>query len=174
MALNTKQQQLIGELFSESENVVLQAIEQLKTEGSEEVLEPLFDLLVSTNNDLIKDEVFKLLNNVKNKNSVDIYVEAIANPKYNIYKPELIAACWENGLDFSKHLSFFVDEVINEDYLVGIEAITVIETFNPPFNTEELNLNIAKLEKAYVAAEPMKQPMIQSLGKLLNDMLSMQ
>ena len=173
MALNEKQKQLIGELFSGSEATSLKAIKQLKEDGNEDVLVPLFDLLVNTGSEVIKEEILTLLNNVKNKNAVNIYVNAISNPKYSIYKPVLIAACWENGLDYSNHLSFFVEQVINEDYLVGIEAITVIETFNPPFNSEEISLNIDKLEKAYLSADPIKQPMLQSLAKLLNDRLNL-
>jgi hypothetical protein len=172
MGLNEKQQQLIGELFSGSEATSIKAIKQLKEDGNEDVLIPLFDLLVTTGSEVIKEEILILLNNVKNKKAVDIYVKAISNPKYSIYKPELIAACWENGLDYSNYLSFFVEQVISEDYLVGIEAITVIETFNPPYNNEEISLNIDKLEKAYLTADSIKQPMLQSLAKLLNERLN--
>jgi hypothetical protein len=172
MGLNEKQKQLIGELFSGSEATSIKAIKQLKEDGNEDVLIPLFDLLVTTGSEVIKEEILILLNNVKNKSAVDIYIKAISNPKYSIYKPELIAACWENGLDYSNYLSFFVEQVISEDFLVGIEAITVIETFNPPYNNEEISLNIDKLEKAYLAADSIKQPMLQSLAKLLNERLN--
>lgn len=50
---------------------------------------------------------------------------------FKIKKPEqkaqLIAACWETGLDFSNDVLVFVDLINHENYLVSLEAFTVIQ-----------------------------------------------
>jgi hypothetical protein len=48
-------------------------------------------------------------------------------PKFEKHQKELVMSCWESGLDFSAHLIFFANLVVNCEYPVALEAITVID-----------------------------------------------
>jgi hypothetical protein len=172
MELSKNLQKAIADIFSSNDSVVLKALDVVKNEGNEQVINPLLDLLITTKSDLIRNEVLSILNTIKNPKAAPVLVGAIQNPKYALFKPELIAACWENGLNYSPYLSVFVEELINEDYLVGIEAITLIENLSPPYNYDEIHQCLNKLEKAYFEDNPMKQELIKSCGKILSNMLT--
>lgn len=71
-----------------------------------------------------QEEIFKTL---KENKSGDILIEAIGNLKRNSDKAKLIAACWESGLDFSANFLFFTRLACDDDFLVSLEALTVID-----------------------------------------------
>ena len=56
-----------------------------------------------------------------------------------------MAACWESGLDFSKYLEFFIQLIIGSDYGLCMEACTVIECMEGPFQTNTQELCLSKL-----------------------------
>ena len=51
----------------------------------------------------------------------------------------LVAICWESGVNFSPYMTFFSALVCHPDYAVAMEALTVIEESEGPFNKEDLD-----------------------------------
>lgn len=64
---------------------------------------------------------------LRNSNAQQFLVDLLGLKQYENHRKELLAACWESGLDFSNHLIFFVNLVVNCEYLEALEAITVID-----------------------------------------------
>lgn len=81
-------------------------------------------LLTDSNHRERKSEVLAILNNNK---AQQFLVNLIADPSHKKHQYELIMACWESGLDFSEHLIFFSELVLNCEYLSALEALTVID-----------------------------------------------
>ena len=57
----------------------------------------------------------------------------------------LVAICWESGVDFSHYMTFFSALVCHPDYAVAMEALTVIEEAEGPFQKGDIEaaLNLA-------------------------------
>lgn len=72
-------------------------------------------------------EKLDALNIIRKAKAQQFLVDLIAMPKHQKHQRELVMSCWESGLDFSIHLIFFVDLVVNCEYPVALEAITVID-----------------------------------------------
>jgi len=87
-------------------------------------------------------------------------IEAIRNPKYTPILKELVSSCWENGLDFSKYLSVFVDLLIKYDLIIAFEAYTVIMNNEHRIDPEIIDLEIERLEKALPTISEQKRPLI--------------
>lgn len=162
------QEQLVADLYSPNEPIVLKAIEELREHGNEKTLESLIQLLCATSSELIRIELIKYLNELKSDKALPPLIEAIANPKYHVFQVELIAAIWESGLDASDYLEFFIDLIIEQDYLVGIEAITVIENILAAIEKTVAERNIVKIESALLTTETIKEALLKSLIGLIN------
>ncbi|MCD6354158.1 MAG: hypothetical protein J7L95_01270, partial [Prolixibacteraceae bacterium] len=114
-------------LNSGETTTVLTALQKLQERGNKLYLPILFDLLISNPEKSIVKEIEKLLENIKDKETVETFIEALKNDKYNPIKKTLLTACWQSGLDFSAHVPFFVQMVIADDLELAFEAFTVVE-----------------------------------------------
>lgn len=74
-----------------------------------------------------KAEKHDALNIIRKAKAQQFLVDLIAMPRYQKHQRELVMSCWESGLDFSAHLIFFCNVVVNCEYPVALEAITVID-----------------------------------------------
>ena len=135
-------------LFSAKSEVVLSAIEWVKTKGNKLYIPLLFDLLNSSPGHEIETEIKNLLETIKDKNAVNIFMRAIEDEKYKGIRKTILAACWQNGLDFSTFLPVFVDLVIHEDWKTAFEAFTVIDNFEFFPGEEIINVSIHKINEA--------------------------
>lgn len=116
------------ELFSGDQDTVSKALSKIKDSSCFDLIEPLFDLYVTTQKNDIKSKVFSLLCDVKDQRFVDFLILALSKPKYSGIKKEITGMCWQTGLDFSGKMSFFVDLLINGNDDVAIEAYSVFES----------------------------------------------
>jgi hypothetical protein len=122
-----------------------------KTEGSaddtpvrEGKISNLISLLTDPSNKDIKEEALITL---KKDKGGDLLLTAIASPESDGRKHILVAACWESEINFSKYLPFFILLAMSDDYLVSLEAITVIENMEGPFETSHIKDGIKKIKE---------------------------
>lgn len=120
--------QLESDLFSAKSETVISVLKTLKEKGNVHYLPLLFDLLNSSPEENIEEEIKKILGNLKVREAAPVLVEALQQQKYIGIRKPLATACWQNGLNFKDHLPVFVTLVIEEDFETGFEAFTVIES----------------------------------------------
>lgn len=106
-------------------------------------VENLISLLTDPKNKHIKEEALLTL---KKEKGGYLLLAAILKSKSPDKKQQLIAACWESEIDFASYLPFFIDLAITGDYMVALEAITVIETMEGTFNKEHLVQAVDKIK----------------------------
>ena len=140
MIIDVKSKDILSNLKSTDPEILLETITKIRDSGNSYILAELIDLLHNTELPEIKRSILNLLSELKNKESVPAFIEAIKNEKYINEHKELIACCWQNGLSYNKYLPVFIDLVINEEFLIAFEAFTVIENKpNPPIPQFPLN-----------------------------------
>ncbi|MBC7862569.1 MAG: hypothetical protein IAF38_06300 [Bacteroidia bacterium] len=110
-----------------------------------------------------KDEALKLIKEFEGK---EILLEAVAQPEFLKHRAVLVAACWECGLDFSRFFDFFMYLTLSADYLVTLEAITVIESMEEKIPEEILKIAKEKLEEA-IAKNDDKKILLEDLKAIL-------
>ena len=133
------------ELFDKTKFATLIIGKENEDKSNNDSTSDLIDLIVSKDNADIKQETYKLL---KEANALEFIMASINKTNDAQIKQRLTAACWEADIDCSKHLSYFVDLAIQNDFSVAMEAITVVEQMQPPFDKEELEKNISGLAVA--------------------------
>lgn len=123
-------------LFSGNDEVVQQALTEIRNNGTPQVVELLLDLHVVTSNKVIKNNISQLLADLKDTNTITIIANAISNPKYTKIKKELLSICWQNGMDFSPYALTFAQILCNETLETAFEAYTVLDELRPKLSAE--------------------------------------
>jgi hypothetical protein len=143
-------------LVVNSEEFAKKNVEQIKN---------LVEVLSSSSRE-DKDEALRIL---KKEEGQELLLHAIAKEEFRDHRAVLIAACWESGLDFTKHFDFFLYLSLNADYLSSLEAITVIENIEGKIPDELKKLALEKLNEA-IAAGNEKSDLFRDLIETLNSM----
>jgi hypothetical protein len=147
----------------ENYNTIIVGKEEEEAEASIDRIAAVIELLSSKETKDLKHDTLKILQEAK---GLDLLIKAINKTKNQLVKQYLVAACWEANLDCTKHLSYFVDLALQNDFNVTMEATTVIQEMQGPFDMEELKKNILKIE------EGMKTYSKEDKGALLDQLLN--
>ena len=133
-ARDQKINKLITGLQSDKETLIINAIRQLYTDGTVELLPDLFKLYFITKSEIIRREILELLNNLKDNNACSYLVDAVNTYKGQEYFDQIISSCWQSGLDYSQFLKVFIDLVLEQDLFTAVEAFSVVEGNVPDLN----------------------------------------
>jgi len=129
----------IRQLFSSDEKEVMAALSHITEKGYPEIATDLIKLYSETPSSLVKETTIYILNNLKNKNSVIHFVKGLIQVQNKDARIDLISACWQNGLNYSDHLDYFIDIIATESIHHAIEAFTVIECNFSQLNNKQMN-----------------------------------
>ena len=143
---------LLKGLKSADPEIVLQTIEELRVEGQTSDFPILMEMLRIARNPEIKSKITGLFANLKDKETIPLMMEAIQDEKYAPVLQQLVSACWENGMDYTRYLPVFVDLLIEKEFLVAFEAYTVITNMETAIDQVLLDIEIDKLDKAMLSA----------------------
>jgi hypothetical protein len=133
-----KIEKLTAKLRSNSEDTVIETLDIIREEGNAKVLPAVLDLLADTDNPEIEAAIIQLLFDLQDEEAVPYLVSALNNQRMKYYYSFLISAFWQSSLDGSDHLTLFVNKAVKGDYMVCLEALTVIENFDTSFDNEEV------------------------------------
>ena len=164
---NKKLKQQIASLRSNNRSAILETLKELRSEGDVSVLPELFNLMLIQEDEEIMNEIAALLNDLKDKEVAEVLAEAIANPEYEKIQTNLIAACWQNGLSYGKHIATFVDVVVSGDYSAAIEAFTVVEEAVGDLEQEERTALAGSLKSKLQQVDEQKKPLFVELVKVI-------
>lgn len=142
--------------------------EEGTTNLNESKITTLISLLTDAGNKEIKEEVLLTL---KKEKGSELLLAAIASPKSDNCKHQLVAACWESEINFSKYLPFFVLLALNDDYLISLEAVTTIENMEGPFDEKHLTEGIKKIKEKQKTLTSEKAVILNDLALTLERFL---
>jgi HEAT repeat protein len=109
----------------------IHAIYEIRNSGSIKMLQPLIKMIRNEIPLVIRTEILNLLADIKSQDAVPFIADSLETMEFGDQLPALVAACWQSGLDFSKHLPVFAKLFIHSDYLTSLEAFTVLEESFP-------------------------------------------
>ena len=158
---------MIARLRSDNESILLQAISDLHETGSPLYLPLLAEILLDTEFEQVKKSIHKLLGELKDKEAAPALISLIGDKMYLKIRRELLASCWQNGLDYSPWLPQLVDWVIESELEVAFEAFTIIENLDqfPPADIREAE--VVKINKALKEAGQTKSYLLKELRGII-------
>ena len=144
-------------LNSKSSKQINKGIELFGEKGSIKELPLLLSLLNRTDAIDYEKSIVETVSNVKVKEANTVIVDAIFNAKKeSVNLTSYMQICWQSTLNFSEHLTLFLEIFIENDYLTALEAFTVIENVWNDYSYDnefrqllltKLDANIDKMDK---------------------------
>jgi HEAT repeat protein len=166
--LGSRLTNIISDLSSLDEKKVLTALKQVRKHGKREAITPLIELLHSTKNEAIKNEIASILYDLKDQTVVEDLILALENDKYKEEKATLVSVFWQSALDSSEHITTIVRQAIAGDYIVGIEVLSVIDNYEATFQETEIEDLKFDLDEAIEAEETEKVNLLISIRSAMD------
>ncbi len=163
--------QLVKSLKSEEESIALKAVEDVRKMGDETILPVLAKLLTSSQHEQVKSGIRKVFTDLKDQKSAVAVTEIINDPDFAEEKAFFVSTCWEAKIDYSGFLPFFVELVIEEEFSVSMEALTVIEEMKGPFDENELLQGIDRAHEYLDFPSNENEALVENLLKALQTRL---
>lgn len=133
-------------LFDEKEYSTIVLGSDEKSKHDEDNADYLTIIIGHSSSREAKDEA---LSKLKDNKAQAFMMQAISRIKNSDHKAATIAACWETGLDFTDYLPQFIELINDTNYLVSLEAFTVIEEMAPNLKQEKVAQAIQQLESSH-------------------------
>lgn len=158
--------------FSASDNtIVLDAIKRNRKYGNDKSFKALLNLLRDTDEPQVETAIIEFLFDLKEQSSADILIQAIQDDEMSYYHNFLVSSFWQAAIDGSDYLEVFVKAAIEGDYMVTLEALTVIENFDAAYNEHDLlDLETDLQEAAEKEENPDKKQLLVSLGDVVRNL----
>ncbi len=156
----------IQSLRSGNKKVIIDTISSIRKRGKISILPEIFELMLLTEDQEVMEAAVKLLNDLKKKEVIPVMVDAIKDNNYLAIRKELLASCWQSGLDYHEHIMVFINVALKDDYASAFEAYSVIENCIGDISDSERARCVKKLNKGLEKTPKEKLP-------LLNELISM-
>jgi len=137
-----------------------------ETLNDEKEVTLLTSLLTDPKHKDAREETLLLL---KKEKKEEFLLMAIANQKDKKLLAMLVSACWESEINMSKYLPFFVLLVLDDDFYVSLEAMTVIAEMKGPFDQVHVKQAIQKIKEEQKKLNDEKIVLLNDLLDALNE-----
>lgn len=116
-------------LKSEKTSLILETLKFIAQEGNKEIMYDVIELLDVTSETIIRDEIIKIIENLRDQECVPSIIKAIENKDYANILSILVSSSWKNSLDFSAYADIFTEVFIKSEFQLAFDAFTVIDNF---------------------------------------------
>lgn len=164
-----KLKEQITALRSSNRSVILDTLKDLRSDGDVSVLPDLFNLMLIQEDDEIQAEISAMLNDLKDQEAADILARAISDPEFGQIRTSLLAACWQNGLSYAKHLPVFINVLVGGTYPEAIEAFTVIEEAVGELEQKEREKILRDLKSHVSEVDDQKKALFVEMVRVIED-----
>ncbi len=160
----------VSNLNSNNPEIVLQAIEGIRATGTCAQFGELLELLHETKNKEIKKGILRLFSELKSTDTIPLMIDALQKKRYADELKDLLTCCWQNGLNYSPWLPFFVDLVINKEFFVSFEAFTILENLYGKIDEDIISRQLVKIDNSLKDADEQKRYMLNELKHIIQNL----
>ncbi|WP_251622442.1 hypothetical protein [Odoribacter lunatus] len=123
-------EEILKQLNSENPEIRKEVTEKIKNEGDLSIIPSLLDYLSSINDHHDITTIVNLLADIKDNGFISLLMNRIKNTQQPACKSLFLRICWESSLDFSDYAEEFVKILKDDDFIVALEAATILENLN--------------------------------------------
>ena len=154
---------IIKQLSSKKTEEVLFTINKLRNTGNKSLIPYLIELLASHTDDKVKESVTNLLYDVKYQTAAKEIIKAVRSDKYAHIREELLAVCWQSGLDFSSYIETLTNCFVKGSFKEAFEAFTAIESIEKKLDAELAENSITALKNEINSIDESKKELLIEL-----------
>ena len=161
--------QLKEDLSSSNDSVVKKALIKTRAKGNEQLIEPLIDLYSSTENLKIKEEIKSIFSELKSKDILEFLLPPLSEGS-NEVKELILFSIWSSGIDMTDHIPELIESSCSGNYMVILEALTVLENLEGPFNEDDLfQANTLLQQHLYESEDSKEKELVKSMYDIVSE-----
>ncbi|MDG2369985.1 MAG: hypothetical protein P8M12_05040 [Flavobacteriales bacterium] len=161
--LSTFNKAILQDLESGNNAKVKNALKKLSSKGNESILEPLIEFYTSLNEeDSIRNEIKTVFSQLKSTKALPELIKNLTHPD-NRVKELVLFSIWSSNLDAVDAIPSVVDCACKGDFMVALEALTLIENLEGPFNEQDLIESMISINEYLSKEKDDKIELIQSI-----------
>jgi HEAT repeat protein len=164
---NALEKSWITSFESSNTERILKSLYEVRNSGSIKILPVLLNLLNDRTDSEINTEIIRLVSELKSPEAVPVIAKSLKENDFGNYEDDIIAACWQSGLDFSSYLSVFAEMFIKGDYSSALESFTVIEETLINATEDEVYACIHFLKEHEYMVSDEKMPLYRELQNVV-------
>lgn len=158
MIKSEKKYKELSQIFNKDSNILIsEAIRNLRDEQPFEGAVQLLTDLYDRSSDLpLRKTITEFMNDIKDQSVATEVIAEIRKKKKSETKAMLVASCWQSPLNYSDHISEFVQLFLTGDLPTAIECLTVIEESAEDIDRikkDDLTVIIRKWPESDIAAK---------------------
>jgi len=123
----TTSTELLKQLNSSDPVQVKKILQKLEKVANINDLPGIIHVMSEATDQLILNEFATFLSNIRSKSAPAVIAGFLADPSCANIRTALTRSCWESQLDYSPYLNLFARLFITGDYMLSLEAFSVIE-----------------------------------------------
>ena len=159
--------QLKEDLSSSNDSVITKALTKTRAKGNEQLIDPLIELYTKTENQKIKEEIKSIFSELKNKDILDFLLPQLSEGS-NEVKELIFFSIWSSGIDMTDHIPELIEASCSGNYMVILEALTVLENLEGPFNEDDLfQANTLLQQYLYESEDSKEKELIKSMYNIV-------
>ncbi len=137
VAEDKKIEKLIGDLFSPKHEVVESAIKEIPKKGNARIVLPMLRAHKAWAQDrVLQAEIEKVLKEMKDEKAIPELISALEDVEFEQERGLILSIFWNAGLFPVDYIPVLIKQAIKGDYLVSLEALTVIENIEAQIDQE--------------------------------------
>jgi hypothetical protein len=145
-AIQKKIEEIKFLLEATQEPLVIEGLQKLEQFSNPALTESLLRAFAQNHSETTNQKILSLFCSASQKESLDILITALSSAEnLKNRRHEVLGTLWQTRHNLSEHLPFFVEILINGNYLEAIECFTIIENLEPPFDPIKLAESVEKL-----------------------------
>lgn len=130
---------LLTDLKSGKIEKQIEAVEALRVNGNETIIEPLLEVYQSSKSTQLQNEIGDLLNTMKSAKVPAVMISCLKNKKFEGLKQMMLTSVWSSGLDYSPHVAELISIAIESEMMEVFEIETILDNLEIIPDDEVLN-----------------------------------
>lgn len=130
-------EEILKKISSGDPDTIAEAVNAIKENGDLAIAGKLLDILAQPLETSTITIIVDLLADIKDNQFKDLLIQKLEQSSERTLKKELLRIIWESALDYSPYLDHFLQILLDDDFIVALEASTVIENLVPHLTTEQ-------------------------------------
>ena len=129
---------ILEDLKSSDKTRVNNAVKKLSNKADASIIKALLDLYSTLKEDsYVKKQLKDVFSQLKTSKAVPVLIEGLSHQENKI-KELCLFSLWSSNLDATDYLPPIVQCACKGDYMVALEALTLVENLEGPFSEQDL------------------------------------
>lgn len=142
---------------------VMEAVRICRDQEEPDILAELVRVLAQSPAPSVRQAILGLFSDLSHPSAVPVLARTIKENKRHPDLQAILSSLWQSRLVFHEHLALMIDLIIEQNYMVALEAFTIIENSLEQIPEDMRKTGILRLEQELSVMDADKQKLVSEM-----------